>query len=112
MKRTGKLWLALLLTVLAAALLAAGMTAAAETPAVVDSGSAGPNAAYTLYDNGVLSFESSGNGEITKRFTKEIYPFYDRYDTVVVGDGITEVGYAVFDGAKNLKHLDLGNSLH
>ncbi len=66
MKRTNKLWLALLLTVLVAALVAVGLTAAAEgqIPKIVDGGeyidsSTGGTVTWSL-DHGVLTIGSTG----------------------------------------------------
>ena len=65
MKKTNKLWLAMLLTVLVAALLAAGLTAAAEDPTVIASGYCGgegdeTNLSWTLDSEGLLTISGEG----------------------------------------------------
>ncbi|MBQ4207487.1 MAG: leucine-rich repeat domain-containing protein, partial [Clostridia bacterium] len=74
MKRTNKLWLALLLTVLVAALLAAGLTAAAEEPTVLKSGSCGDNVTWVLTDDGVLTV--SGTGDMADWANSDNVPWY------------------------------------
>ena len=100
MKKTNKLWLALLLAVLVAALLAVGFTAAAEEPEIVDSGTC-----WTLNSNGLLTL----NG------TEGLYgnPFEGRTDVknVVLSDGVEIIDAGMFAGCSNLKSIAIPTSV-
>jgi hypothetical protein len=85
MKKTNKLWLALLLSVLVAALLAVGFTAAAEDPTVVDQGYCGgegdgTNLMWVLTSDNTLTV--SDDGEMMDRFSSNPAPWYSRCSDV------------------------------
>ena len=100
MKKTNKLWLALLLTVLVASLLAVGFTAAAEDPEIVDSGTN-----WTLDSNGLLRLNSTGG----------LYDalFEGRTDVinVVIPDGEVMIDAGMFAGCSNLKSIAIPTSV-
>ncbi len=107
MNKTNKLWLAMLLTVLVAALVAVGLTAAAEgkTPEIVDSGCCGTNLTWTLDSDGVLTISGTGGlGDDA---------FEDRTDvkSVVILDGVEFIGSDVFAGCSNLKTIAIPTSV-
>ena len=85
MKRTNKLWLTLLLTLLVAALVAVGLTAAAEdAPTIVADGYCGgegdgTNIVWVLTNDGTLTF--SGTGAM-KSYLDEMPPWYDYADLI------------------------------
>ena len=100
MKKTNKLWLALLLTVLVAALLAVGFTAAAEEPEIVDSGTS-----WTLDSNGLLILNSTGGLYDTL--------FEGRTDVknVVILNGGDMIDAGMFAGCSNLKSIAIPTSV-
>ena len=100
MKKTNKLWLALLLTVLVAALLAVGFTAAAEEPEIVDSGTS-----WTRDSNGLLILNSTGGLYDTL--------FEGRTDVknVVILDGEDMIDAGMFAGCSNLKSIAIPTSV-
>ena len=100
MKKTNKLWLALLLTVLVASLLAVGFTAAAEEPEIVDSGTS-----WTLDSNGLLILNSTGGLYDTL--------FEGRTDVknVVILDGEDMIDAGMFAGCSNLKSIAIPTSV-
>ena len=125
MKRSNRLLLVFLLTLLVGALLCAGFTAAAEEPAIIDSGFCGAegneeNVTWTLTDDGTLTV--SGTGEMMYR-NYEYYPWFGRSQyikTVVIEDGVTNVsdyafGYRYYDGPmhmyKNLTRVVISGSV-
>lgn len=102
MKKMNQLWLALLLTVLVAALLAVGFTAAAqgETPEIVDSGYCGgegdgTNLTWTLSSDGVLTV--SGDGAMADGNRPWCYHI-DVIDSIVIEDGVISIGKSAFSG--------------
>ncbi len=110
MKRTNKLWLALLLTVLVAALLAAGLTAAAEEPTVLKSGSCGDNVTWVLTDDGVLTVSGTG-ATWDYDFAQQKHPWrFEPVTKVVVEPGVTGIGNALF-GMLNITEISLPEGL-
>jgi hypothetical protein len=105
MKKTNKLWLALLLTVLVAALLAVGLTASAEEPEIVVSGICGDGLTCTLDSNGLLTVSGTG------------YLYDDAFKgctdlkTVVLQDGVGVITPGVFAGCSNLKAIAIPASV-
>ena len=108
MKKTNKLWLALLLTVLVAALLAVGFTAAAEgeTPEIVESGYCGgegdgTNLTWTLDSEGTLTI--SGTGAMRE------YAFTSRNDIINVSlpNGLTTIGALAFYDCRALTNITI-----
>ena len=122
MKNTNKLWLTLLLALLVAALVAVGLTAAAEdTPAIVDSGICGTNLTWTLDSEGTLTVSGEGamadymSSEIQIPFTpaKDPAPWesYDSIKTVVIEEGVTTIGEFAFFAKESLTAVVLPTGL-
>jgi len=80
--------LALIGVMLVAALVA---PATAEARTAVETGKAGDNAKYTLYDDGFLDI--TGSGAITKKFSD----YASQIKTVSIPEGITSIGYGCFE---------------
>ena len=139
MKKTNKLWLALLLTVLVAALLAVGSTAAAEEPAVIDQGYCGgegdgTNLTWVLDSEGTLTI--SGEGAMMEGNGNMDYPWF-QYQTqiqqlildermssigqfscvgfkmteLIIPNNIKQIGMSAFSGFNQLKRVDLPEEL-
>ena len=75
---------------------------------IIDSGSCGENATYTLDSDGVLTI--SGSGEISDSAfaaayynASKAYENVEKIETVIIGDGITRIGDSAFAGCSNLK---------
>jgi hypothetical protein len=119
MKKANKLWLVLLLTVLVAALLAAGFTAAAEgEPEIIASGYCGAegdgtNLTWTLDSEGLLTV--TGTGAMKDReWYDQSHPWYSyRQDikTAVIEDGVTTVGSSAFYSCSKLTQVLLSDSV-
>ena len=82
---------------------------------VVDSGSAGENATWTLTGSGDdLTMTISGNGAMTD-FQMYRAPWYESYRTkikaIIVEEGITTIGNASFCDCSNATQLSLPDSL-
>ena len=116
MKKTNKLWLALLLTVLVAALLAVGFTAAAaegETPEIVDSGE------YTDSNSGgVITWSLNQSGTLTIGGTGTVNSspapwetYQESIQNVIMEEGITCIGSSAFSGYRNLQEVVFPESL-
>ena len=112
MKKTNKLWLALLLTVLVAALIAVGFTAAAEEPTITHSGTHDTNITWTFDSEGTLTV--SGEGSLNSSFWASLSQggvSLFRVRTVVIEDGITSLLNGVFRGFSYIEQLTLPNTL-
>ncbi len=117
MKKTNKILTALLLTVLAAALLAAGFTVSAEgeTPEVVESGSCGEQLTWTLDSEGLLTI--SGEGPMTDYPSDRETPFYSNFwedkgiRSLVIDEGVTTIGSYAFSNCRHLVDVSLPDSL-
>lgn len=82
---------------------------------VVDSGSCGDNATYTLDSNGLLTI--SGSGEITgdafrgSSYVSDRYAYADRIKKLVIENGITVIGSNAFEDCENLADITMPNSV-
>jgi len=102
-----KLWLALLCAILLLGMFSA--TALAET---VDSGTCGENLTWTLDDQGVLTI--SGEGEMDDyRFDGRPwgYSFNDQIASIVIDDGVRNIGGCAFTDFTKLKKVSLGKGV-
>ncbi len=81
------------------------MTPQVRAAQVVETGSCGENATYTLYSDGLLVI--GGGGAVNDR----AFTWGDRITAVEIGDGITKLGDFVFEGSVNLTRVDLGEGL-
>lgn len=96
-----------------------------SVPAVLAQGTLGGSIQYTVSDHGVLRISGEGrvgfqetwrwhellNGEDQSLFSKEpLMPYRDMITSVVIEEGITEIGYAAFSRSPNLKTVSLPDS--
>ena len=117
MKKRNKLWLALLLTVLVAALLAVGFTSSAAT--IVDQGYCGVGVQdpVTLeYDNSAAQWTLDSEGTMTISGTGAIANFWDdslkeSIQKLVIQNGITEIKSGSFMDCTNLATVTIANSV-
>ena len=76
---------------------------------IIDSGSCGDNATYTLDSDGVLTI--SGSGEIAENaFRNWVYPSYtyaSKIETVTIQQGITSIGNDAFEYCINLNSITI-----
>ena len=83
--------------------------------AVVDSGSCGNNATYTLDSNGLLTI--SGSGEIAgdafrgSSYISNRYAYTDKIKKLVIENGITVIGSEAFEDCENLADITMPNSV-
>ena len=111
MKKTNKLWLALLLTVLVAALLAVGFTAAAvETPGILAQGYCGgegdrTNLTWVLTDDCTLTISGTGamadfrwDQQPWSEYNSAYHNAYNNpvIQSVVIEEGVTTIGDCAF----------------
>ena len=126
MKKTNKLLFCLLLTILLSALLAAGFAAAAEEPpAIVASGYCGgegdgTNLTWTLDNEGTFTVSGTGKMQNYTFADQNQYsttaPWYElgrngKVKTVVIGDGVTNIGDCAFKSCYRLADVTIGNSV-
>ena len=77
---------------------------------IVDSGSCGENASYTIDDNRILKI--SGTGAITD-YNSGASPFYNNTDiqTVIVEEGITSIGDLCFEECTSIRNVSLADTV-
>ena len=110
MKRTGKLLLILLLTLLTAIPFA--LFAAAGETEIIDRGTYGVKIKWTLDANGTLTIYGSGNMDVySGKIGTSPWSNDSRIRTVVVASGVKSVGAGLFLGCENLKTVVLPESL-
>ena len=77
------------------------------------SGTCGENLTWTLSDDGVLTI--SGTGDMTDYYSySEFAPWHeyaDRIQTVVFGDGVTNIGDSAFYECSSLTSVTIPNSV-
>lgn len=106
--------LSLVLSIVIAITLFNGVTASAAT--LVDSGSCGTNANWTLYSDGVLVIDGKGDMRDYGYYftTPNLPPWYDYYDNineVIIKDGVTSVGEQAFNDCTSLKKVTLSDTV-
>ena len=94
-------------------------------PRIIAEGNCGEHAVFTLTEDGTLSVTGSGsvgatrewdyhgllNGEDQSIFQLEpLAPYKDTVRQLIIGEGITEIGYAAMYGIKSLEHVSLPES--
>ena len=119
MKKINKLLLTLLLVLLTAALVAVGLSAAAEDPTVVASGYCGgegdgTNLTWTLDSEGLLTI--SGEGKMADYYSVFLYnsPWTDRKDdvkTIVIENGVTTIAAYAFQKCVFLTQITIPDSV-
>ncbi len=78
---------------------------------VVDGGECGDGVNWTLYSNGL--FEVSGEGDMKDYgpYTTPWNEYKNRITRIVIGEGVTSVGYCAFYGCYELVSVELPESL-
>ena len=115
MKRTGKLLLILLLTLLTA--IPFVLFAAAGETEIVDRGTYGVKIKWTLDANGTLKITGKGKMEIVKSKVSfspngdSPWRNHSRIKSVIVSPGITTIGPGVFLRCENLEYVTLPETL-
>ena len=81
--------------------------------AVIDSGTCGidgDNLTWTLTDDGTLTI--SGTGEMGSYGTTGPWcPYSDNIKTVLIEQGVTNIGYMAFDGCSNMATITIPESV-
>ena len=115
MKKTNRLWLALLLTVLVAALLAAGLTAAAEEPTIIYSGNglSAPEVPLTWTLDSEGTFRVSGEGQMCDHFldTTPCWNVGYLVNRVVIEPGCTRIGELIFAPCEHLETVTIPDTV-
>lgn len=76
---------------------------------VIASGKWGENISWVLDWNGTLTF--SGSGDMKNAPGISWYDYEDSVRSVVIGYGITSIGFAVFDGHNSLREVAISDSV-
>ncbi|SEL45724.1 leucine-rich repeat protein [Ruminococcus albus] len=81
-----------------------------------NSGTCGYGLSWTLDDLGTLTITDDGtsNGSMHDYFYTSESPFYgdSRIKNVIIGDGVSTIGYSAFESCPNLEKVTFPDSLH